>query len=308
MIMMHQLKPIGQTGIKSLIKERIENPEKYINTPLIIWRADIRDGIQERVLREVFDDFNEGRASRCWYKIASVRQMPRFQTEPLRKLLQTDYVDRNDNKPYELKSVMLRAGMRDKYNAGLFVIDPVCASVDYNNDPESIKNYRSVINSRDWDGIKLADGIPVVAYMCLGDEWFETPEAYPEAEQYVFEPDFEEWAQWAMEKAGLPEIVADFIRSDNDKEKMTYRWYNKFSDPNPAPLTGGCRYPADWIREVRIRVPWDAVLQTAQKEFVKAAPKATEDLLGEKFGGIISYDVLAELSRYLIQNNKDKKQ
>ena len=302
--MTQQLKYIDQNGIKALIRERIENPQKYADKPLIIWRADIRDGIQERVLGEVFDEFNPGRATRCWYKTVSVRRMPRFRTEPLRKLLQTDWVDRNDNKPYEPKRMVLPAGMRDKYYNGLFVIDPVCASRDYAHNPESLENYRSLFNNREWQGIKLADGIPVVAYMCLGDDWFETPEAYPDAEQYVFEPDFEEWAQWAVENAGLPAIVADFIRSNGDKAQLAYRWYNKFNDPDAAPLAGGCKYPANWTREVRVRVPWDAVLETAKKEFVKAAPKANEDILGKKFGGVISYDVLADLSRYLIQLNQ----
>ncbi len=57
--MINSLKTIDQSGIKALIKERLENPEKYVNTPLIIWRSNVGDGIQMRILREVRDAYNK---------------------------------------------------------------------------------------------------------------------------------------------------------------------------------------------------------------------------------------------------------
>ncbi len=72
--MIQNLKPIDQTGIKALIKERIENPQKYVNTPLIIWRAPYNDGIQERILEEAFDEYNlnMSKEDRKWYRVSFI--------------------------------------------------------------------------------------------------------------------------------------------------------------------------------------------------------------------------------------------
>ena len=186
-LMINNLKTIDQGGIKVLLKERIEHPEKYVDTPLIIWRADIRDGIHEQVLKEIFKEYNSIGAHRSWYKIASVRQMSPTKRDQIWSMLHADYVDLNDNKPFQTihgRSV----GPELIYDNGLFVIDSAFASQDYSRNPETLINYHSLLNNREWQGIKLSRCIPLVAYMCVAEPWFETPEAYPNAEQYLFKP------------------------------------------------------------------------------------------------------------------------
>lgn len=190
MIMMHQLKPIGQAGIKALVKERIENPLKYVNTPLILWRADIRDAAHENVLRDVFNEYNEGKTglNREWYRIVSVREMPHSKYGILYDMLFNAHVDKNNNKPYQ-ESVRVNRrnyAKEDLHRNGLFVIDPVLASLDYGRNPESLKKYHSIIKNRTWGNIELAPDIPVVAYMCITEPWFEVPAIYSAAEQYIF--------------------------------------------------------------------------------------------------------------------------
>lgn len=204
-----ELTTIDQSGIRELIRERLDNPAQYIDKPSIIWRADIRDGIQQRVLDEVFNELNHGRASRIWYRIASVRRMPGSKGDVLHDMLSAKYVDRNNNRPYEPVHGV-GGGKEDLCNNALFVIDPVMADRDFTRYPESADNYRSLINHRNWGGLKLTAGIPVVAYMCHSGEWFETPEAYPAAEQYVFKPDLEEFVEWAA--SGMSQSEIDFIR------------------------------------------------------------------------------------------------
>lgn len=188
--MLENLNTIDQSGIKALIKERVENPEKYVDTPLVIWRADIRDGNQEAILMDVFNEYNEGKTGRDrkWYKIASVRQMPWTKYDILDSMLHNIFVDKNNNEPYQGPITVYSANnsKRDTYRIGLMVIDPVLASLDYSRNPELLNKYHSVINSRKWDNIEITQGIPVVAYMCINETWFETPEAYPNAEQYYY--------------------------------------------------------------------------------------------------------------------------
>lgn len=70
--MIQNLKPIDQTGIKALLKERIENSEKFVNKPLIIWRSLYNDGIMDRMLEEAFDEYNANmpKESRKWYRVS----------------------------------------------------------------------------------------------------------------------------------------------------------------------------------------------------------------------------------------------
>lgn len=234
------LNAIDQSGLKALIKERLENPGQYADQPLIIWRTDLRDGIQERVLRDVFNDYNHTQATHVWYKIASVRKMPHTKADVLHDMLTAKFVDRNDNRPYTPVHGV-GCGKEDFFHNALFVVDPVMLARDYSRDPEALVEFQSLINNREWNGIKLTDGIPVIAYMCFSDEWFETREAYPDAEEYIFEPDIKELAEWAMSgmsqtendfirdtASSSPEIAADFLRKKF--KKVSPEFLNKVID------------------------------------------------------------------------------
>lgn len=290
---MTSLKTIDQSGIKALIRERLENPEKYVNTPLIIWQSDIRDGIQERILKEAFEEYNAMSDTQLWYKIASVRHNPRVNLE---EMLSREQVDRNNNEPFEFSSLISRGGMRCIYRRGLIVIDPMCEANDCKMNTSAKSDYLTVINERQWGGIRLTEGVPAVVFVC--NPGSENPEAYPEAEQYIFEPDFEEWARWAKEKEDFPDEIADFIRGNGDKEAIAYRWYNKFKASHPG---DGCLYPVYWINPRRGLVPWEDVFKTAKRDSSARTSGANRDALERKFGTIIPSDILDSLSEYLIQ-------
>ena len=60
------LKTIDQTGVQALIRERLEHPERYADTPLFIWQAEWHDGIQQKLIVDASLDFNRGKAREQW--------------------------------------------------------------------------------------------------------------------------------------------------------------------------------------------------------------------------------------------------
>lgn len=233
--MIQNLKPIDQTGIKALIKERIENPQKYVNTPLIIWRAPYTDGIQERILDDAFDEYNSNmsKEDRKFYRVS---------------ILPDDSQISYDFTTPDIIRTDVKGDAYGKYNFGLLVIDPVFAFMRPKED--ALDMYYSAINNRKVGDVTLLPDVPVVALMSNNHDWFETPGKYPDAEQYVFQPDFDEWAEWAVSKGGFPQLFIDFIRGNGEKDGITYRWYNYFNATTDG-KSAGCYYPEDW-NKVRI--------------------------------------------------------
>lgn len=234
---MDKLKRINQQGIKSLLKDRLENPAKYRDIPLIIWRSNLDDGIQEEILYEVFDEYNQGRSEkeRKWYR---------------RTFLGGDYQTEHDlSNPHEFRSSNDRSKF-GVHQVGILAVDPLYMSRDYKRDASSPLRYQSLLNHRRWEDIKIQFDAPVVAYMLFTGKEFETPEKYPNAEQYVFEPDFEQWADWALSNNIVPQFIIDFIRGDGNRDGITYRWYNIFNmqkdDTNATPK--GVVYPKKWYK------------------------------------------------------------
>lgn len=48
-------------------KMTMNNPALYAEKPLVVWRADFRDGVQEGVLREVVKEYNKNKPLRCYH-------------------------------------------------------------------------------------------------------------------------------------------------------------------------------------------------------------------------------------------------
>ena len=276
--MLAELKTISQSGIRKLLKERLENPKKYVDTPLLIWRSDFRDGIQDSLLRNVLHNYNEGKEKdeQKWF---------------LSSLLGEENQTKHD---FSVNHII---ETEKKHLLGIYVLEPIFAPLDYNqNDYEK---YIEVINHRKFGDIKMIDGVPVVAYMCHDYDWFETPEVFPDAEQYIFEPDFEEWAQ------SLPEnkrFLADFVRKSTTpnstpltNDELEYRWYNYFNT-NHQELREGCNYPQCWyeaLRRLRMEKKLsrlDRFSEIDEQDFITA------------FSGI-SYDLAKEFREYIVKNN-----
>lgn len=171
----------------------------------------------------------------------------------------------------------------------------------------SVSTYASAYSGTEYDSLRYALECvgyamgqldDVSSYISTSGEITQIVELQADAEHYLFKPDFEEWAQWAVEKEGFPGEVIDFIRGEGDESRLAYRWYNRFNQS----VAEGCRYPIDWTRPRRGLVEWEDVMKTARKKFVERAPGVNRDMLERKFGTVIPSDILDELSRYLIDN------
>lgn len=280
--MLENLNTIDQSGIKALIKERVENPEKYVDTPLVIWRADYRDGIQERILEEVFDEYNEARTKeeRKWYRTSMLTNEGQILYD-----FTTPEIIRTD----------VEEPAFGKYNLGLMVIEPVFVTMDYNKG--SLEMYYSAINNRRVGDVRLLPGVPVVAFMSDNHAWFETPERYPDAEQYIFKPDFEEWVEWALNVKKFPHQIIDFIRGNGDKEGIIFRWYNYFNTTHEG-VRAGCDYPDHW-NDLRICL---------QEEMKEAEVNSISALSFEQLKNVcelnnhISDDVKEALCKYITEH------
>lgn len=212
--MINNLKTIDQSGIKALLRERFENPEKYANTPLIIWRSDIGDGIQQRILQEVRDAYNE--------------TLPQKEQKSFTITIDSD---------------LERAVSETN---GIVVLDPAGAVLQWKLYPETLKDFQTLLNN---PGRLSEKAAPVVAYMTHYSEWFETPEVYTNAEQYLFVPDFDEWAEWAVREGEFPEEIIDFIRENGENQSIMYRWYNFFNvDSSVQTGRPGVAFPECWER------------------------------------------------------------
>lgn len=242
---MKDLNKINQTQLKVLLKERIENPAEYVSHPLLIWESNLRDGIQERILENVFNEINvnKDRDTRQWFKMITPLTGPSlFGEASKREYLEESTVIRSDDS--------LSEEDYGKYKAGLIIIDfPVIL------DNEWLSEFKNLLMTHKWEGIDLPK-LPFVVFMSRRDNKAGSPTDYPEAEQYIFEPDFEEWYLWAQKK-GYPEFILNFIRGNGDKEEILYRWYNFFKSKQSPDQSNdeGCHFPRIWDRVAdRLRV------------------------------------------------------
>lgn len=275
---MDNLKRIDQQGIKSLLRDRLENSTKYLDTPLIIWRSNFDDGLQEEILEEVLDDYNLDRSGdeRKW-----------FRRTLLAGAYQTEY-DLSD--PQEIRTVFddLKSGV---YQVGILAVDPKNMMRDYKMDASSLSDYQSLLNDRRWKDITMKFDAPIVAYMLFSEKEFETPEKYPNAEQYVFEPDFDQWADWALSKRRVRPFLIDFIRGDGNHDGIMYRWYNLFNTQNEETAINlrGVIYPKKWYKVLFGSSSIDDVTDAVIKEVSTVSG--------------ISTDIKDQLKKYIDNHN-----
>jgi hypothetical protein len=271
---MRNVKPINQNQLKILIKDRLDRPELYENRPLIIWRSDFRDGIIQRVVNEAFSQFNISKPDdeRKWY---------------------SDLMLAEDTPPsgYGFSEPQL---IEDDgtYLLGMYVLETIFAEMDYNYEGvNGLNKYYSFINDRRWGKFPLRNCVPTVVFMCYNYEWFETPEKYPLAEQYLFAPDFDEWVKSCKK---LSDVVIDFIKGNGNRDEIIYRWYNYFNcyDFNNR---NGCDFPVNWIDAVNS-------LRLYAKSNKRVKPyEIDEDYFKGAFSGHFSQDIIDEFYLYIQQ-------
>lgn len=278
------MKTIDQSGIKNLIAKRIKTPEQYVNKPLIIWRSNFDDGIQERILEEAFDEWNKEKTTeeRKWF----CRTLLGLDTPQTTYDLTNKEIIRND----------VDESLFGAYQIGLLVFDPIFVSMDYESNPESLKMYHAIINNRKWGDIEILAGVPVVSFMPYTYDWFQTPDAYPTAEQYVFKPDFKEWANWFEYTAGAPEWFIQFIRGKGSEDDIAYRWYNYFVNKDNESGGNGCCFPENWER---ILIFLKLKLKKEGKKKISTLRDSDIDIC---FSGI-SQDIKEEFTQFINSNN-----
>lgn len=221
---------INQTELARLLKTRIENPSEFIGRPLIIWRSYVGDGIQRRILEDVFKEYNVDK---------SPAQRKRYEQG---RMIHGMLMKVSDSSPDVESSDIPR-------RPGLIVFDPFFIYKDFEENPLTINRYRPLLEGRMFGAGEPRSELPVVAFMtCPEDAARFLERSYPDAEQYVFRPDFEEWAKWAVASDVCPQYLIDFIRGDGDTAGITYRWYNLYNQSSDLSKFKGCMFPAKWQR------------------------------------------------------------
>lgn len=181
---------VDKNALRTLLIERLANPEKYLSKPLIIWRADVRDGIQEVIIREALKEHNT----------------------PL---------DKAEHKGFAVNPV--RANADHLGICAINVGDVYTATLD-----------------------KYRGKVPMVVYANLPEpaEWVYAD--FGNAESYIFQPDFKEWAS-SLRKTKYNDAVIEFIKQIPDNEGITYRWYNYFDNADCRGRRTGCDFPSCWL-------------------------------------------------------------
>ena len=244
---MKNLKTIDQSGIASLVAERMNNPAQYVERPLVIWRSHYRDGVLEGLLCDVARAYNENK--------------PR---KGKRMFWVIDVDDENKSSDYFSNPVVL----------GFYVVQPASA--------RSASFVREKMRE-----IGEKFGVPVICFMPC-----DATDVFPSVEQYLFEPDFEQWAA----RYAIHSEIMDFIRGDGDKAGITYRWYNAFSTDNPAG-SKGCSMPEYWL-DGRARLGFI-------RRIVRAARLCdiSEEDFRKAFSEGISDDLVADFREYIMKKN-----
>lgn len=215
---------IDQVGLTKLIRERVEEPEKFAGRPLVVWQAALHDGVMFDLLHDLFRDCNRGKAPEekktFWYPTTEVYSFP------------------------------------DKTQCfGLYALTI--------SNPDEIHS--------------LPTDIPVVIFIDCIYVNSKVPAELGNAEQYLFAPDFEEWAA----QNSLPDFMKEFIRQGGDYEGIMYRWYNRYNSP-----TEGCDCPEEWFRTRGGLIPpqaqrkWDGrVCDYDENTFHQACDGMSSDLV-----------------------------
>lgn len=269
-----ELITIDQKGLRAKLEQRLANPSEYIDRPLLIWRSDFRDGVTERVVHNTFHDYN--------------RERPR---EPHKWFAATLLGDDTQVSHDFLQKNIIKPGKESL--VGLYVLEPMLIYADYKRNPGLLNKFHDVINHRHWGDIRMLPDVPSVAFMSIDEDWFETPDAYPAAEQYLFDPDFEQWAgTWPAKN----DMLVDFLRGGGDKAGIAYRWYNYFNNQKGEEHRG-CDYPSFWMAglvKLKAEKKW--------KRLEKFSDIDSEDFK-LAFPTGISADLIEGFRKYLLKHN-----
>lgn len=262
--MAETVEAVDQTGMRALIRERLEHPELYADKPLFIWQASFGDGIQQELFIRSCIEFNRCKApdERKYFRLITLRDES-IGSDSQSKL--------NEGNP-----------------AGYVITTRTLCQDQYLHEVEKLIKENN-------------NALPIIVCLPYRYKPITVDKRCFAAEQRIFTPDFEQWAS-AWEDTTIP----DFIRGDGDEAGITYRWYNRYNDPDK-----GCSYPTVWL---------------AVNSALSCAVKLTNDFKGESYNifslneivirdsfqlavrrchGKVSDDIVEEFVRY-IQGREDE--
>lgn len=219
-------KKINQTELKTLLIHRLESPEKFVKEPLILWKSYFNDGIILRVLDEVFAGYNKLSADNKKHYHLAYLNVP---TGVKYDLSVETIIDENQD-----------SGTRVKKNGLLVVTKDWVTNEPL--DPVEADILHSVVNDRAYENIKVMDNLPIFAVFD-NPERVGSPDSFCSGEQYVFDPDFDEWANWAVSNNKVDQSAIDFIKRKSSEYGIYSLWYNLFSENKTQ---GGIITPYLW--------------------------------------------------------------
>ena len=136
--------------------------------------------------------------------------------------------------------------------------------------------------------------LPMVVYAFVDSPDESILKDFPDAEQYIFAPVFQQWAEDIRQYDNY-RLIADFIQSTCEKDDVTYRWYNYFENTDKSHRKG-CDFPLEWVSGVsKLRF-------CRHVSRLKKLCDVDEVLYNRCFDNI-STDLIREFRQYIIEQN-----
>ena len=296
---------VNQHDIKAMLEERILNPKKYADRPLLIWRCYFEDGIQDNVFFNIDPQIRDRMHKQFRERKERYKQPPREEDVALTRKVFIELDNLNENrfffsdKELNLNRVycfILKFPDKDYINA------------------ISYEEYSGLINT-DWL-MKEQEWLnaPIVVYL----PFIEQTKAFKGYDQCVFIPDFDEWKEENSKYQNpLIKHLICFLETYKNEQERNYRWYWYFQrlqeEKNSSDLKShfkgsGCDFPSCWMEGIgNLRRHYILPMAQIPKNYIPPKPIKISEIPVEDFKAFfkegISEDVVEDFRNYLIENN-----
>lgn len=296
---------INQRDVKAMLEERILNPKKYVDKPLLIWRGYFKDGIQDDVFFNIDPQIRERMHKQFRERKELYKQPPREEDVALTRKVFLELDNLNENRFFfPDKNLNLN-------RVFFFILE--FPDKNHINDLH-YEQYSGLINT-DWLMKELEWlNAPIVVYL----PFIEQPEAFKGFDQYVFNPDFDEWKEENSKyKQPLKRHLIDFLESSESEVERNYRWYWYFqrqkNDESSSDLKShfegsGCPFPSCWMDGIwNLRRRFNIPMAQIPKNYIPPKPVKISEIPVDEFKAFfnvgISEDVVDDFRKYLIEHN-----
>lgn len=167
--MIQNLKSIDQTGMRDLIRERLEHPELYADKPMFIWQASFGDGIQQELFIKTCIKFNRGKAKdeRKYFRLITLRD------------------ESNDSDS--------QSKVNDGHLTGYVITTRTLSQDQYLREVEKLIKENN-------------NALPIIVYLHYRYKPITVDKTCFAAEQRIFAPDFELWAA-TWQDTTIPDFI-----------------------------------------------------------------------------------------------------